>query len=526
MITQDRREDAARRGGRFLARLGRARQGGVAMMFALAMPPVALMAVAGVDFHRASTVRMNLQDALDAATLAAARSSETTTAGVNRVGLAALRANLANYPGVRLAEGNTAFVLNADGSVDSRAKVTVDTLVADMFLGGSMDVGAEASVLRSNNRLEIALVIDNTGSMASGGRMRAAQDAATNLVDRLAAAAERSPEDDAVRISLVPFSMTVRVGAEYRTAAWMDTSANAYGNDQLFSGGVNRIALFNALGVSWAGCVESRPYPYDTRDTAPHASDRNTLFVHYFAPDEPDVDLYSSDWTWRNYRVDNDYVSDGLSATSSNKNWTLRARRTDKYGNSPNFSGGRGPNRGCDLEPLTRLTTDYRAITRSIARMTPSGNTNIPMGLVWGWHTLSPNAPFGDGRPYGEERLTKIAILMTDGDNVNSTYSNPHNSTYSGVGYIGQGRLGVGTSSSANQRRDAMDDRMAELCRNMQSAGIVIYTVGVGVDSRTQTLLRNCATSRDNFFNVSSAGGIGEAFDRIAGSIENLRISR
>lgn len=526
MTRQDRRQDRRAGSRGFLKRLARARDGGVAMMFALALPPVALMAVAGIDFHRASTVRMNLQDALDAATLAAARSSETTTAGVTRVGLAALQANLANYPGVRLNQASTRFVLNADGSVDSHAEATVDTLVAEMFLGGAMNVAADASVLRSNNRLEIALVIDNTGSMASGGKMRAAQDAATALVERLAAAAERSPEPDAVRISLVPFSMTVKVGTEYRNAGWMDTTASAYGNNQLFSSSISRLTLFDRLRVSWAGCVESRPYPYDTRDTAPTTANRNTLFVHYFAPDEPDVDLYSSDSTWRHYRVDNNYVSDGLTGNNANKNWDTRSRRVEKYSNTPNLNGGRGPNRGCDMEPITRLTTDYRAITRSISRMTPSGNTNIPMGLVWGWHTLSPNAPFGDGRPYGEERLTKIAILMTDGDNVNSTYSNPNNSTYAGVGYIGQGRLGVGVNSSETQRRNAMDARLAELCGNMQDAGIVIYTVGVGVDSRTQSLLRNCATTSDNFFNVSSASGIGEAFDRIAGSIENLRIAR
>src|SRR5690606_17579273 len=180
-----------------------------------------------------------------------------------------LQANLANYPGVRLNQASTRFVLNADGSVDSHAEATVDTLVAEMFLGGAMNVAADASVLRSNNRLEIALVIDNTGSMASGGKMRAAQDAATALVERLAAAAERSPEPDAVRISLVPFSMTVKVGTEYRNAGWMDTTASAYGNNQLFSSSISRLTLFDRLRVSWAGCVESRPYPYDTRDTAP-----------------------------------------------------------------------------------------------------------------------------------------------------------------------------------------------------------------------------------------------------------------
>src|SRR5690606_34799721 len=107
-------ESVRSRGGRFLSKLARARGGGVAVMFALAMPPIALMAVAGVDFHRASTVRMNLQDALDAASLAAARSSETTTAGVHRVGMDALRANLASYPGVTLLANQTSFVLNGD----------------------------------------------------------------------------------------------------------------------------------------------------------------------------------------------------------------------------------------------------------------------------------------------------------------------------------------------------------------------------------------------------------------------------
>ena len=49
-----------------IGRLARAREGGVAMMFALALPPICMMGVCGVDIHRASTVRAQLQDALDA----------------------------------------------------------------------------------------------------------------------------------------------------------------------------------------------------------------------------------------------------------------------------------------------------------------------------------------------------------------------------------------------------------------------------------------------------------------------------
>ena len=44
-------------------------RGNVAMLFGLSLPVLILMTVGGVDIHRASTVRVNLQDALDAAAL-------------------------------------------------------------------------------------------------------------------------------------------------------------------------------------------------------------------------------------------------------------------------------------------------------------------------------------------------------------------------------------------------------------------------------------------------------------------------
>ena len=60
----------------------------------------------------------------------------------------------------------------------------------------------------------------------------------------------------------------------------------------------------------------------------------------------------------------------------------------------------------------------------------------------------------------------------------------------------------------------------------MNGKDIVIYTVGVQVDTRTQDLLRACASQPANYFNVTSASAIGAAFDRIAGAIENLRIAK
>ncbi|MDP3370136.1 MAG: pilus assembly protein TadG-related protein, partial [Brevundimonas sp.] len=117
----------------FTRRLFSDARGNVAMLFGLSLPVLILMAVGGVDIHRASTVRVNLQDALDAAALSAARSPYTADADLQRVGLASLRANLQSYPNVILREADTSFVLNGDNVVIASSRVDVKTLVANIF---------------------------------------------------------------------------------------------------------------------------------------------------------------------------------------------------------------------------------------------------------------------------------------------------------------------------------------------------------------------------------------------------------
>jgi hypothetical protein len=157
--------------------------------------------------------------------------------------------------------------------------------------------------------------------------------------------------------------------------------------------------------------------------------------------------------------------------------------------------------------------------------MNANGNTNIPMGLVWGWHTLSPNAPLSDGVAYGTKNHRKIIILMTDGDNVFSSHNNHNSSQYSGLGYLWQGLLGI-TSGSNNTRNDKMDERLALLCKNIKDKEIVLYTVRVEVKTGSSDLLKNCATDPDKFFDVQNVSQLGAAFDAIAGSIDNLRLTK
>lgn len=191
-------------------------RGNVAMLFGLSLPVLILMTVGGVDIHRASTVRVNLQDALDAAALAAARSPYTEDEDLREVGLASLRANLQAYPGVTLREADTSFVLNSDNVVVASSRVDVKTLVANIFLppyGKFMDdylpVGAHSEVDRSSKNIEVGLVLDITGSM-SGQRIIDLKAAATQLVDIVV---QDVQTPFYTRMAIIPYSMGVNLGS-------------------------------------------------------------------------------------------------------------------------------------------------------------------------------------------------------------------------------------------------------------------------------------------------------------------------
>lgn len=199
----------------FSRRMAGDARGNVAMLFGLTIPVLILMTVGGVDIHRASTVRVNLQDALDAAALTAARSPYTSNTDLQRVGLAALRANLKAYPEVTLREADTSFVLNADDVVIASSKVDVKTLVANIVLppyGKFMDdylpVGAHSEVDRSSRNIEVALALDVSGSMG-GQKLLDLKAAAKDLVDLIIQPVQTPYYS---KVALVPWSYSVNPG--------------------------------------------------------------------------------------------------------------------------------------------------------------------------------------------------------------------------------------------------------------------------------------------------------------------------
>ena len=138
---------------------------------------------------------------------------------------------------------------------------------------------------------------------------------------------------------------------------------------------------------------------------------------------------------------------------------------------------------------------------------------------------LSPGEPYTEGTAYGNEKWIKALVLLTDGENSVSGGSNGHNeSVYTAFGFASSGHLG---STSGNKAEEALDDKTAEVCSSIKAAGILVFTIGFKVyASGTQSLLKNCATKPDMYYNSPSNEQLASVFQDIAQGLGELRIAQ
>ncbi len=202
-----------------LRAFGRESRGNVAMMFGLALPLLVMMSLGAIDIHQASRVKANLQDALDAAALAAARSSYSDAASIQRLGLDALKANMPGY--FADGGGDTAtFVLDGNTLV-ADARVQVKVLVANIILppyGQLLDdylpVSGHSEVLRASRNVEVGLALDVTLSM-EGSPLAALKEAATELV-KIVVQDQQLPFYS--KIGIAPYGAGVNLGTRAEAA--------------------------------------------------------------------------------------------------------------------------------------------------------------------------------------------------------------------------------------------------------------------------------------------------------------------
>ena len=276
-------------------------RGNVAVLFGLGLIPMVLGVGIAVDYGRALMVRERMQGALDAATLGVGSWPGLSEAQMQSKAQEYFNANFKPSNSAASNSMGTVSPLHLSTSGNSiivSASASVPTTFMRVANIDHVDVVASTTVVVGMGTAEVALALDNSGSM-TGSKIDALKTAASNLVDTLFAAAQNSPEADPIKIAVVPFAAGVNVGSQYASANWMDTgNKNPYHADAQRAYGApsttNNFTLLNSLktssgaAVTWGGCVEARPMPYDVTDDAPSTGSPSTLFVPMFAPDEPD----------------------------------------------------------------------------------------------------------------------------------------------------------------------------------------------------------------------------------------------
>jgi Flp pilus assembly protein TadG len=512
------------------------RKGNLSLAFAMALLPMAAASGVAVDYSRLSSSRAALQAALDAGVLASSTESNGRTAEQLRATVDKfLTANKRGQP-----YSNLTFSVTAtdDWTVVANASACVD-LMFHSFLGRSstqcFNVSSEAK--RGKSHLEVVLVLDNTGSMTASDRIVHLRNAAKSLVSILRGAATG---DRTVKIALVPFVTTVNIKGTGFSMDWMDQNAlnPLHGvNFDPPAGSpagtkVNHFTLFNDLKVTWKGCVEARPAPFNLSDATPSAGNPSTLFVPYFAPDEPGAAAPggNSGSAYNNTYLNDDGTTAAQRTIAKYVYDSAVARPTPIVETAPNLKTSEnrtnGPNRACPT-PIVPLTTDYDLLNVNIDAMRHwnGSGTNVSEGLMWGWRVLSPEAPYTDGRPFSDPTVQKIVLLLTDGENVVFGASGtPNKSDYGSYGFLASGRFGAQDQTTAARN---VDGWVQQTCTNLKNQGVMIYTITLEAGTTAnRNLYGPCASRGDMYFDSPSANQLQAIFQNIARQIVTLKLTK
>ena len=221
---------------------GRNDSGQFAMMTAIMTVPLLGALAFAVDFTEMNRQRAETMSALDAAGIATARQVITGATDAELVAYANQFFE-ANLNSVDPKKTMLTVLLPNNNTGGGTLKLSANLKYEPYFFGAFTNLLHQTTGRRTNinfdvdteirlkNTLEVALVLDNSGSMEIVGtgsgkkRIDLLKEAAKQLIDSISVqAAQMKQVSKPVQFSLVPFSASVNVGPTHENAAWMDTT--------------------------------------------------------------------------------------------------------------------------------------------------------------------------------------------------------------------------------------------------------------------------------------------------------------
>jgi Flp pilus assembly protein TadG len=260
------------------------RRGSVLPVFGMALVMIVGTVAAAVDYSRASSARTELQAVLDAVALMLSKEAVGLSQAQIQQKANEYVASMYNRPEASGLTISPSFVTDGNTfKVTVAGSTSVETALARLFGIDRLTIGTQSVVNWEMRRLELALALDNTGSMSAQNKMDELKKAVKSL---LATLKETAKTPDHIKVAIIPFDTVVNVGTANVDAPWLTLDPSV-------------------TKATWTGCVQDRDQPYDTQNTAPTSA--ATLFPGYKCIDGSKLVQMrglTSDWTALNSTID------------------------------------------------------------------------------------------------------------------------------------------------------------------------------------------------------------------------------
>ena len=549
-----------------------AHAGNVAITFALATLPIIAMVGFAVDYSRANAVKAAMQAALDSTALMISKEAATDTNTQLQTNAQKYFLALFARPDATNVTVTANFTTDGGTSVVVNGATDVPTSILAAIGYGVITVSGSSTARWGSNLLRVALVLDNTGSMADAGKMTALQSATKSLLTQLQTAATNNGD---VYVSIVPFVKDVNLGASNYTSDYLywDDAAKSDNNSWDANNGTCQDKGGFIIGnysprsscLTHSSCSISG---YTSQSTCTGAgtcslssySSQSTCTAAGTCSNG--AETTQSSCTGNKACSKSQYTSKN-SCTSNGGTWATGSWTAAKWTATPGtWTGGvwstatttwvpkphstwtgcvmdRGNSGAPDTvanydtnvgstditipsslypaeqysscpQAVMGLSYDWTSMNSLVNNMSPNGSTNQAIGLQLGWMSLVGGGPFSVPAYKTGYTYSKAIILLTDGLNTQDRW-------------YGDGSS-LGTSDDAK-----IDARQALTCANFKAASTtnVIYTIQVNTgNDPTSTLLQNCASTSDKFYLLTSASQIITAFTKIGTDLSQLRVAK
>ena len=502
------------------ARLARDAAGNTLAIVAASIAPILAMVGGGIDMGRSYLAESRLQQACDSGVLAARKklgSAAVITGEVpDEVAEIGERFFNINYRDGAYGTENREFdmTLEDDYSISGAASADVPTTIMGIFGFTNVAVAAECQARLNFSNTDVMMVLDTTGSMAQTNpgdavpKIVALKSTVTAFFAQIEASRKAGTR---VRYGFVPYSTNVNVG-DLLKDEWM-VQDWSYQSRELNIGNIKSgLYTYQPVARNVAdrrtasnGCIEERKTyeitDYDNVDLG-RAMDL-------------DIDLVptpgNSDSQWRpmypRLVYDRAIRWDGSGSFSS-----AMATTSNEY-----FNPGLAGYAACPPAATKLQSFSLGTLTSYLASLKPRGSTYHDIGMIWGGRLLSPTGIFADenadqfGKP-----TSRNLIFLTDGETA------PLDISYAsyGVEPLDKKRW---SPASPRTLTETVEARLAFACQQVRKKNITIWVIAFGTE--LSPLLANCG-GPGHAFEASDSAKLNQAFDDIARSIGDLRISR